>query len=202
MYDRVHVSAIRNVILIFPELSPKMCVHTKKSDYFHAVYVKLAYVSCVYNIHTKIHCIFVCMFVIVGAIKSIKPVGQGIPLHHFHLTGPTQLQYESTSNANTPSIHCILLLCVLCILCTLLMSIVHLYIVYSGPKYDSNYFHSYNINYYYLGIKTKYFKIDLKYFTSGEVVLDPEKGPRGLIGNLIRNNKKQRSGIFLKIITQ
>ena len=121
-------------------------------------------------------------------------MGQGIPLHHFHLTGPTQLQYESTSNANTPSIHCILLLCVLCIICTHLMSIVHLYILNSGPKYELNYYHFCNINYYYLGIKTKYSRIDLKYFTSGKVVLDPEKGPRGLIENLIRNNKKQRSG--------
>ena len=142
------------------------------------------------------------MFVIVGAIRGIKPVGQGIPLHHFHLTGPTQLQYESTSNANTQSLHCILLPCVLCNISTHLMSFVHLYIVNSGPKYELNYYHFCNINYYYLGIKTKYSRIDLKYFTSGEIVLDPEKGPRRLIENLIRNNKKQRSGIFLKIIAQ
>ena len=78
------------------------------------------------------------------------------------------------------------------------MSFVHLYILNSGPKYELNYYHFCNINYYYLGIKTKYSRIDLKYFTSGEVVLDPEKGPRGLIENLIRNNKKQRSGIFFE----
>lgn len=155
--------------------------------------MKLACVSCVYI------CLYVCHC---GSHQEHKASGTGHPSPPLPLDWSDTIAIWVHFQCKYTIPPCILLPCVLCIISTHLMSFVHLYIVNSGPKYKLNYYHFCNINYHYLGIKTKYSRIDLKYFTSGEIVLDPEKGPRRLIENLIRNNKKQRSGIFLKIIAQ